>query len=288
MSKLAALVDGSGFMYRAYYGLPQLMNSCGEPVGAVYGFCSMLISLLGRHKSDLFCVAMDSGRQTFRSEIYAEYKANRGETPSDLKLQFPLMKDACIAFGVPITAKIGFEADDLIATYSRKLSAKGYDVRIIASDKDLTQLVNEKISMFDPLKSKIIGVEDVKTKYGVFPSQMAALQALTGDSTDNIPGIQGVGLKTASKLLNEFKTLEGIYQNIDKIRQQKIKENLISQKENLNISLKLTTLNDHVDINENFDNLIVSRNYDRAIDFLSSHGFDSLISRWTKGWEKAG
>ncbi|MDR3187424.1 MAG: hypothetical protein LBT63_03295 [Holosporaceae bacterium] len=282
MSKLAALVDGSGFMYRAYYGLPPLTNSRGQPVGAVYGFCSMLIPLLDRHRSDLFCVAMDSGRQTFRSEIYAEYKANRSETPADLKLQFPLMKDACVAFGVPIAVKPGFEADDLIATYAKKLSTRGCEVRIIASDKDLTQLVDEKISMFDPMKSKIIGIEDVKAKYGVFPPQMAALQALTGDSTDNIPGIQGVGPKTASKLLNEFKTLEGIYQNIDKIQQQKIRENLINQKENLEVSLKLTTLNDNVDIDENFDDLVISQDSERIINFLRTHNFDSLIGRYER------
>ncbi|MDR2068219.1 MAG: hypothetical protein LBP41_04505 [Holosporaceae bacterium] len=286
MSRVAALVDGSGFMYRAYYGLPQLTNDRGQPVGALYGFCSMLISLLDKHESDLFCIAMDSGRQTFRSEIYAAYKANRSETPPDLKLQFPLMKEACIAFGAHVASKTGFEADDLIATYARKLSAKGYEVRIIASDKDLMQLVDEKISMFDPLRSKVIGVEDVKARYGVLPSQMIALQALTGDSTDNIPGVQGVGPKTASKLLNEFKTLEGIYQNIDKIKQQKIRENLIRQKDVLETSLKLVALDNDVDIDENFDDLVVSIDYNRTINFLNLHNFSSLIGRWTKLREK--
>jgi DNA polymerase-1 len=287
MNRLAALVDGSGFMYRAYYGLPPLTNSCGQPVGAVYGFCSMLISLLERHKSDLFCVALDSGRRTFRSEIYAEYKANRDETPPDLKLQFPLMKEACAAFGIPIVAMVGFEADDLIATYARKLSAQEYEVRIISCDKDLMQLVDDRVHIFDPLKFKIVRSEDVMAKYGVFPSQMAAFQALMGDPSDNIPGVQGIGPKTASKLLNEFQTLEGIYRNIDQIKRQKIRENLINQKEALYMSLKLVTLANDIAVDEDLHSLTVGNNYDRGIDFLNSHNFDSLVDRWAKFLGKA-
>ncbi|MDR1983197.1 MAG: DNA polymerase I [Holosporaceae bacterium] len=279
MNKLAVLVDGSGFIYRAYYALPQLTNEHEQSIGAVYGFCSMLISLLKKHESDLFCVVLDSGRNTFRSEIYAAYKSNRNETPEDLKSQMPMLNDVCSAFGIPTISKKGFEADDIIATYSEKLSERGYDVRIISSDKDLMQLVTDNISLFDPIKSKVIKTEEVLEKYGVLPSQMVFLQALMGDASDNIPGIRGIGPKTAANLINEFKTLDAIYQNIDAIKSQKIRELLVSQKELLDTSLRLVTLDKNVNVEENFSDLRVSYNRDRVVDFLESAGFSSLVKR---------
>ena len=162
--KLAVLIDGSGFVSRAFYALPPLTNSKGEAVGAVYGFCSMLLSLLDKHTADLLCVAFDAGRDTFRKQLYSEYKNNREETPAELKSQFPLLIKACDAFGLPTVELEGYEADDIIATYAAKLSSNGYEVRIVSSDKDLMQLVTDNIYLFDPIKSKVIKRDEVFEK----------------------------------------------------------------------------------------------------------------------------
>ncbi|MDR2781047.1 MAG: DNA polymerase I [Holosporaceae bacterium] len=276
---LAILVDGSGFIYRAYYALPQLTDGQGRSVGAVYGFCSMLISLLKKHESDLFCVVMDSGRDTFRSEIYQEYKANRSETPEELKSQMPLLRDACDAFGVPVISKKGFEADDIIATFARKLPADGYDVRIISSDKDLMQLVTDTVTIFDPMKSRIIKAEQVNEKYGVAPSQMIFLQTLMGDPSDNIPGVKGIGLKTAAKLVAEFQTLDALYQNINKIKSPKIRESLIEQRDRVDISLKLVTLREDVELDYDLKDLKISHNVEKSTAFLTDLGFNTLVKR---------
>ncbi|GHT95056.1 hypothetical protein FACS1894122_12250 [Alphaproteobacteria bacterium] len=279
MKKLAVLVDGSSFIYRAFFAFPQLTTGDGRAVGAVHGFCSMLISLLEKHKSDFFCVALDSGRITFRSEIFPEYKANRAAVPEELEKQFPLLKDACGAFGVPTVEKVGFEADDLMATYAKKLADAGMEVRIISSDKDLMQLIDENVSMFDPIKSKVIKSEDVFEKYGVYPSQMVHFQALVGDSSDNIPGIRGIGPVTATKLLAEHKTLDGVYENIEKIQPQKLREKLINGRESLDISLKLVTLDRNVELDDASLNLSVSYNHENAVRFLESLGLFNLIKR---------
>ncbi|MDR0968770.1 MAG: hypothetical protein LBL99_04045 [Holosporaceae bacterium] len=280
MSKpLAVLVDGSGFIYRAYYATPQLTDREGRPVGAIFGFCSILISTLEKHKSDLFCVAFDCGRDTFRSKIYSEYKANRAATPEDLKMQMPLLKDVCGAFGIPTISKKGFEADDIIATYAAKLSDRGYEVRIVSSDKDLMQLVTDNVSMFDPMKSKFIKEKEVFEKYGVLPSQMIFLQALMGDASDNIPGVKGIGPKTAAKLIGEFKTLDNLYQNIDSVRPEKVKEKLIADKDAAFLSLKLVELDRNVETDQCCEDLKVFYSYAKAAAFFSSMGFGSLIKR---------
>lgn len=280
--KLAILVDGSNFIYRAFYALPQLTTPDGNPVGAVYGFCSMLISLLGKHESDLFCVALDAGRDTFRKKIYPEYKNNRDETPADLKSQFPILIEACRAFGVPIIETVGYEADDIIATIATKLSQQNYEVRIIASDKDLMQLIDENIYLFDPIKSKVIKEKEVLEKYGVAPHQMVSLQALMGDSTDNIPGIQGVGPKTAAKLLNKFQSLENIYNEIENVTPSKLKEKLINQKDMVEISEKLVTLCRNVPIVENFSNFKINLDPEETKNFLDKYKFNSLVKRFEK------
>jgi len=280
--KLAILVDGSNFIYRAFYALPQLTDPEGNPVGAVYGFCSMLISLLGKHESDLFCVALDAGRDTFRKEIYPEYKNNRDETPSDLKSQFPILIEACSAFGVPIIETVGYEADDIIATIATKLSKQNYEVRIIASDKDLMQLIDENIYLFDPIKSRVIKEKEVLEKYGVAPQQMVSLQALMGDSTDNIPGVQGVGPKTAAKLLNQFQSLENIYNEIENVTPPKLKEKLINQKNMVEISEKLVTLCRSVPIDEDFSNFKINLDPEETKNFLDKYKFNSLVKRFEK------
>jgi DNA polymerase-1 len=275
-------VDGSSFIYRAFFALPQLTTKDGKAVGAIYGFCSTLISLLETHRSDFFCVVLDSGRATFRSELFPEYKANRAATPEELKEQFPLLKNACHAFGVPTVEKIGFEADDLMATCAQKFVNEGVDVRIISSDKDLMQLINEHISMFDPIKSKVIKSNDVFEKYGVYPEQMVHFQALVGDTSDNIPGIKGIGPVTAAKLLQTYKTLDGIYDHINDIQPPKLKEKLTNGKNDLNLSLKLVTLEKNVALNDNFLNFLVSHNPNAAVHFLSSLDFTNLVKRVQK------
>ena len=280
--KLAILVDGSSFIYRAFYALPQLTDPNGNPVGAVYGFCSMLISLFDKHKSDLFCVALDAGRDTFRRDIYPEYKSNREETPADLKSQFPVLVEACNAFGVPMIEMVGYEADDIIATIATELAQNNYEVRIVASDKDLMQLVDNNIYLFDPIKSKIIKENEVREKYEVSPNQMVALQALMGDSTDNIPGIPGVGPKTAAKLLNKFHSLENIYNEIENVTPPKLKEKLIQNREMVEVSEQLVTLYRKVPVSEDFSKLRIDINAERTNDFLKKYKFNSLIKRFEK------
>ncbi|MDR1334148.1 MAG: DNA polymerase I, partial [Holosporaceae bacterium] len=281
MSKLplAVLVDGSGFVYRAYYALPQLTDGAGRSVGAVYGFCAMLISLLNKHESDLFCVVMDSGRDTFRSEFYSEYKTNREATPEELKMQMPLLKDACEAFGIPVISKKGFEADDIIATCAHKLSEQGYEVRIISSDKDLMQLITDNVSMFDPMKSKVIKSEQVFEKYGVMPEQMVFFQTLMGDPSDNVPGVKGIGPKTASKLVNDFHSLESLYKNIQEIKSEKIRNKLIEQQKDVDISLKLVTLRKDVELSCSLEDLKVSPQEGKSAAFMTELGFSSLVKR---------
>lgn len=280
--KLAILVDGSSFVYRAFYALPQLTDPDGNPVGAVYGFCSMLIALFDKHKSDLFCVALDAGRDTFRKDIYPEYKSNREETPAELKSQFPVLIEACNAFGVPIIEMVGYEADDIIATIATELAKKDYEVRIVASDKDLMQLIDTNIYLFDPIKSRVIKENEVLEKYGVLPKQMVSLQALMGDSTDNVPGIPGVGPKTAAKLLGKFHSLENIYNEIESVTPPKLKGKLIQHKELVRISEQLVTLCRTAPIVEDFSKFKIDLNVERTNDFLKKYKFNSLIKRFEK------
>lgn len=286
VNKSAVLIDGSGFIYRAFFALPKFTKSNGEPVGAVFGFCSMLISLIFEHSSDVFIVVLDSGRNTFRSEFYNEYKKNREETPSELKAQFQTLQDACSAFGVPVVLKQGFEADDIIASYADKLSKNGYKVEIVSSDKDLMQLISDKVSMYDPLKSKLIDRDQVFEKYGVWPEEMIEFQALMGDTSDNIPGVPGIGPKTAAKLISEFKTLENLYNSLDKISHTKLQEKLKDNKNLVDISLKLVTLVKNIEINEKFETLNIKLNLENIINFLKEQEFHSLIPRVTNKFEK--
>ena len=187
------LVDGSGFLFRAFHALPVLTRSDGTPVNAVLGFTNMLLKLLDDLQATHVAVIFDSARESFRNEIFPDYKANRPDPPDELIPQFPLVRDATRAFKVPCLEKPGFEADDLIATYARRAQADGFGVMIVSSDKDLMQLVSDRVSMFDALKNRRIGPAEVKEKFGVGPEQVVDVQALAGDSTDNVPGVPGIG-----------------------------------------------------------------------------------------------
>ena len=201
-----------GYIFRAYHALPPLSRSDGVPTGAVSGFCNMLAKLLDdiHDEGDVghLAVIFDAGRRTFRNDIYPDYKANRPEPPEDLVPQFALIRDATRAFNVPCIEMPGFEADDLIATYARTAEAEGYDVVIVSSDKDLMQLVSGAISMLDPIKQRRIGAAEVEEKFGVGPDKVVEVQALAGDSVDNVPGVPGIGIKTAAELINAYGDLD--------------------------------------------------------------------------------
>jgi DNA polymerase-1 len=241
------LIDGSGFIFRAYHALPPLTRkSDGLPIGAVQGFCAMLNKLLRETNAGArpthIAVVFDKSEKTFRNEIYPEYKAHRPPAPEDLIPQFPLVREAVKAFNVPCVEQLGYEADDLIATYAAQARDKGATVRIISSDKDLMQLVGDRIRMVDAMKDKEFGVAEVIEKFGVPPSKVVDVQALAGDSVDNVPGVPGIGLKTAAQLVNEYGDLEAILARAGEIKQPKRRENLLAHADAARLSKRLVTL----------------------------------------------
>ena len=241
------LVDGSAYIFRAYHALPPLTRkSDGLPVGAVSGFCNMLWKLLKQARdTDVgvtpthFAVIFDYSSKTFRNDLYDEYKANRSAPPEDLVPQFGLIRQATRAFGLPCIEMEGYEADDIIATYARLAAEAGGDATIISSDKDLMQLVNGRVSMYDPMKDRQIGVPEVIEKWGVGPEKMIDLQALTGDSVDNIPGVPGIGPKTAAQLLDEYGDLDTLLARASEIKQAKRRENIVANADKARLSREL-------------------------------------------------
>ena len=282
------LIDGSGYIFRAYYALPPLSRkSDGLPTGAVSGFCSMLFKLLEDARSDdsknkptHFAVIFDSARKNFRNEIYSEYKANREEAPDDLAPQFEYIRKSVEAFNLPSIELLNYEADDLIATYAKKITEAGAKVTVISSDKDLMQLVSNKVRLFDPMKSKVIGEKDVIEKFGVKPSQVIDVQSLAGDSSDNVPGVPGIGVKTAAELINKYKTLENLLKKASEIPQNKRRETLLSNKDKAMISKQLVTLKNDVPLrNDAADFIIKDINKDKLYDFLRDMEFNRLLSQ---------
>ncbi|MEM1088628.1 MAG: 5'-3' exonuclease H3TH domain-containing protein, partial [Pseudomonadota bacterium] len=257
------LVDASAYIFRAYHALPPLTRaSDGLPVGAVSGFCNMLWKLLedlkGPERPTHFACVFDKSSYTFRNDLYPDYKANRSEPPEDLRPQFPLVREAAIAFHTHALEMEGYEADDLIATYARQAEAKGARVTIVSSDKDLMQLVTDKIGMLDTMKNKTVGPDDVVEKFGVTPDKMIDLQALTGDSTDNIPGAPGIGPKTAATLLDTFGTVEDVLERAGEIKQNKRRETLIEHADAVRISKTLVTLKTDVPVEVPMEDLAVA------------------------------
>ncbi|MDA9685161.1 DNA polymerase I [bacterium] len=282
------LIDGSGYIFRAYYALPPLYRkSDGLPTGAVNGFCNMLFKLIEDTKSNSkpthLAVIFDSARKTFRNDIYSDYKANRGEPPEDLIPQFQIIKDSVTAFGIPSIELAGFEADDIIATYAKQAADKNWKVSIVSSDKDLMQVVTKDINLIDTMKNKSIGIEDVKEKFGVAPDRVIDVQALAGDSSDNVPGAPGIGLKTAALLINEYDNLENLLESADQIKQNKRRESLINNKELIKISKQLVTLKDDVTNIQSLDTLnITNINYETLLPFLNELELFKLKERLTK------
>lgn len=277
------LIDGYGFVFRAFHAFPPLKNANGEHVGAIYGFTSMLTRVILEISCSHFAVVLDSGGKTFRHDIFPEYKSHRPPVPEELITQFPLVREAVSALNVDILEKQGFEADDLIATFAKAASNKGIKVTIISSDKDLMQLIDDNISLYDPLKSKYINAPEVKEKFGVRPDQIIDILALIGDSADFVPGVPGIGPKTASDLLNTYDSLDGVYENIDKLATSKRKQSLIDNKDLAYLSQKLVILNDQVPMNIGLDDLKIKISHvEQFKDFLKKHSFNSLYNKAEK------
>ena len=281
------LIDGSGYIFRAYYALPPLSRkSDGLPTGAVSGFCSMLFKLLEDARSDdsknkptHFAVIFDSARKTFRNEIYSDYKANRSEAPDDLAPQFEYIRKSVLAFSLPSVDLINYEADDLIATYVDQILKKGAKVTIVSSDKDLMQLYKKNVRIFDPMKNKFISEDDIKSKFGVDASKVIDVQSLAGDSSDNIPGVPGIGVKTAAELINQYGTLEKLLKSAHEIKQNKRRETLIENKDKALISKQLVTLKKDSPIKIELSDLILKEiNKDKLYKFLREMEFNRLLS----------
>ncbi|MGB7260778.1 MAG: DNA polymerase I [Albidovulum sp.] len=279
------LIDGSAFIFRAYHALPPLTRkSDGLPIGAVAGFCNMLWGQLlanqGKDGPTHIAVVFDHSSKTFRDDIYDKYKANRPELPEDLRPQFPLTRDATRAFNVASLEMQGYEADDIIATLAREATEAGGDCTIISSDKDLMQLVGGGVVMFDAMKNRHIGVEEVEEKFGVKPNRVIDVQALAGDSVDNVPGAPGIGVKTAALLINEYGDLDTLLARADEIKQPKRRQALIENADLIRISKRLVTLETHVAHAWTLDELEVRRPEPGPVmDFLSAMEFRTLTKR---------
>ena len=281
------LVDGSGYIFRAYYALPPLTRkSDGLPTGAVSGFCSMLFKLLEDSKSNSnidkpthFAVIFDSARKNFRNEIYSEYKGNRSDAPDDLIPQFDYIRKSVLAFNLPSVELINYEADDLIATYSQQILEKGAKVTIVSSDKDLMQLYKKNIRIYDPMKNKFINEDDIFKKFGVKPEKVVDVQSLAGDSSDNVPGVAGIGIKTAAELINTYGNLENLLKNLNKIKQNKRRETLIENQKDALISKKLVTLKKDVPIKDKIETFTLKNiDKDKLYSFLREMEFNRLLS----------
>ena len=281
------LIDGSGYIFRAYYALPPLTRkSDGMPTGAVSGFCNMLFKLLEDSKSNSnkdkpthFAVIFDSARKNFRNEIYYDYKANRSETPDDLAPQFEYIRKSVEAFNLPSIELINYEADDLIATYSEQILKEGAKVTIISSDKDLMQLFKKNIRIYDPMKNKFISNEDIDKKFGVSPEKVIDVQALAGDSSDNVPGVPGIGVKTAAELINQYGTLENVLKKAGEIKQNKRREMLLENKDKAIISKKLVTLKKNVPVEKKITEFELKNiDKEKLYNFLREMEFNRLLS----------
>ena len=281
------LIDGSGYIFRAYYALPPLTRkSDGMPTGAVSGFCNMLFKLLevsksndNKEKPTHFAVIFDSARKNFRNEIYSDYKANRSEAPDDLVPQFEYIRKSVEAFNLPSIELINYEADDLIATYSEQIVKEGAKVTIISSDKDLMQLYKKDIRIYDPMKKKFISNEDIDKKFGVSPEKIVDVQALAGDSSDNVPGVPAIGVKTAAELINQYGTLENLLKKAGEIKQNKRRETLLNNKNKAIISKKLVILKKDVPVKNKITEFELKNiNKEKLYSFLKEMEFNRLLS----------
>ena len=281
------LIDGSGYIFRAYYALPPLTRkSDGLPVGAVSGFCNMLFKLVEDSRSDdnlekptHFAVIFDSARKNFRNEIYSDYKMNRADAPDDLVPQFEYIRKSVKAFNLPSVELINYEADDLIATYTEQILKKGAKVTIVSSDKDLMQLYKKDVRIYDPMKNKFITSKDIVEKFGVDPKKVVDVQSLAGDSSDNVPGVPGIGIKIAAELINKYGTLEKLLSSANEIKQNKRRETIIENKDKAIVSKKLVTLKKDVPVEEKIEEFVFKQiDKDKLYKYLREMEFNRLLS----------
>ncbi|MBL3573744.1 DNA polymerase I [Rhodovulum sulfidophilum] len=283
------LIDGSAFIFRAFHALPPLTRkSDGLPIGAVAGFCNMIHKYVqdnrGPDAPTHVAVIFDKGSHTFRNDLYDLYKANRDEMPENLRPQIPLTREATRAFNIACIEKENYEADDIIATYARQAVEKGGRVTIVSSDKDLMQLVGNGVEMLDAMKNRRIGVEEVEAKFGVGPERVVDVQALAGDSVDNIPGAPGIGIKTAAQLIQEFGDLETLLDRAEEIKQPKRRQTLIENRAQIELSMKLVTLDAETPLDETLDDLEVKEpDAETLLGFLAEMEFRTLLRRVADG-----
>ncbi len=286
MTKTVCLVDGSGYIFRAFYGIPNLTSPEGVPVNAVYGFTNMFLRLTQNIPCDYSLVLFDAKRQNFRNEFFPEYKGTRKEIPEELIPQFPIIREAVKALNLNQLEMEGYEADDLIATYAEQALNKGYEVVVVSADKDLMQLIRPGVRFYDPMKDKFFTPEDVKEKFGVYPDKVVDVQALAGDSIDNVPGVPGIGLKTAAQLVNEFGSLQEVLDRAGEIKQNKRRETLLENRENALISLQLVTLKKDVPVEKDIEAYACHKPVFEDIEkFVDLYGFLSLkprLQRWAE------
>ena len=272
------LVDGSGYIFRAFHGLPMMNRPDGTPINAVFGFTKMLMKLMQDLNPSYVAVIFDAGRTTFRNEIYPDYKANRSEPPEELVPQFALVRQATDALNLPMIEMPGFEADDIIASFAKLAAEAKTDCLIVSSDKDLMQLVQPHVQMLDPMKQRPIGEAEVFEKFGVSPDKVIDVQALAGDSTDNVPGVPGIGVKTAAELINQFGSLEILLEQAETIKQPKRRQNLIEFAEQARISRQLVALKNDVTLPYSLEGLKrPETDQEKLVDFLRAQGFNSLV-----------
>ena len=277
------LIDGSAYIFRAYYALPPMSRKDGTPINAVFGFTNMLVKLIEDYQEDKMIVVFDAARKNFRNSIYPDYKANRGDTPEDLIPQFKLIRQCVEAFNIKQLELDGYEADDIIASYTKLARNKKIDSLIVSSDKDLMQLVNKNVSMLDPMKNKSIGINQVIEKFGVEPKKVIFIQALTGDKIDNIPGASGIGPKTALELIKQYGDIDGLLKNVKNIKQEKRRKVILESEKEIRTSLELVKLKDNIDLPINIEEILsyteIKKQNQKLFDFLNEQGFKSISDR---------
>ncbi len=276
------LIDGSAYIFRAYYGLPPMNRPDGTPINAVFGFTNMLVKLIEDYKYEKMIVVFDAARENFRNKIYKNYKANRGDTPDDLIPQFEIIRECVDSFSIPQIEINGYEADDIIATYCQIATKQKIQSVIVSSDKDLMQLVDKDVTMLDPMKNKKIGINEVIEKFGLPPEKVIQIQALTGDKVDNIPGVPGIGPKTALQLIQEFGDVNNLIKNARKIKQEKKRNAILDNQDDILVSLELVKLKKDINLPIKIDDIhsysSIKKN-DNLSNFLSKQGFKSIAER---------
>ena len=287
MKEKVCLIDGSGYIFRAFFATPSMTNPKGQPVNAVYGFLNMFLNLTSNIKCDYCLVLFDAKRENFRNEIFKDYKATRPELPIDLRPQFDLIHEAVEALNLKWLQQEGYEADDLIATFTELALQDNKEVTIVSADKDLMQLIRPNVEFYDSMKNKFFTKEDVKEKFGVYPELVTSVQALAGDTTDNIPGVPGIGIKTAAELINQFGSLQNVLDNAHTIKQNKRREVLLSHKEDALISEKLVTLKNDVPVTLSIQDFkCIAPNETTLLTLLEQHNFKSLKNKATNWLSK--